>query len=147
MNPAIYRIVATAAVSWLFACGVQAQTSTGRNSADVEAEAVAAAHAPNQNVVRGSRGAEAFTPMADPDAVQRQAMETARAPNQNITRGSRGFDPFTSSADEAAMRAQAMAAAAAPDQNVVSGSRFNSRVISTMRPAADSSRTATQTNR
>ena len=147
MNPAIYRIAATAAVSWLLACSAHAQTGPGRNSADVEAEAVAAAHAPNQNIVRGSRGAEAFTPVADPDAMQRQAMETARAPNQNITRGSRGFDPFTSSADEAAIRAQATAAAAAPDQNVVSGSRYNSRVISTMRPATDGSRTATQTNR
>lgn len=44
--------------------GVQ-QVSGQRARADVAAEAVAAAHAANQNVTRGSRGADAFKSSAD----------------------------------------------------------------------------------
>jgi hypothetical protein len=119
---------------------VQAQPAQGRSSADVEAEAIAAAHAPNQNVTRGSRGAEPFTPMADAEKMQQQAIATARAPDQNVTRGSRGAEPFTPMADSAAVNAQAIATASAPDQNVVSGSRVNSKVISTMQNPATASK-------
>ncbi len=119
---------------------VQAQTVQGRSRADVEAEAIAAAHAPNQNVTRGSRGAEPFTPMADADKMAQQAVATAHAPDQNVTRGSRGAEPFTPMADPAAVNAQAIATASAPDQNVVGGSRVNSRVISTMQNSATASK-------
>jgi hypothetical protein len=119
---------------------VQAQTVQGRSRADVQAEAIAAAHAPNQNVTRGSRGTEPFTPMADPDKMTHQAVATAHAPDQNVTRGSRGAEPFTPMADPAAINAQAIATASAPDQNVVGGSRVNSRVISTMQNPATASK-------
>ncbi|MGJ7506261.1 hypothetical protein [Variovorax sp. GT1P44] len=128
----ISRILATTAAAWMLAGAAVAQSPAGRSRADVEAEAIAAARAPDQNVTRGSRGAEPFTSVADPAKVQKDAVDTAHAPNQNVTRGSRGADPFTSTADAAAMRAQAEATAAAPDQNVTSGSRVNSKVISTM---------------
>lgn len=59
------------------------------NRADVEAEAVRAAAAPNQNVTRGSRGADPFTSVADSAAVRAQAVATANAPDQNVTSGSR----------------------------------------------------------
>lgn len=133
-------------ITWgalLAACAVasvQAQTVQGRSRADVQAEAIAAAHAPNQNVTRGSRGAEAFTPMADPEKVAQQAIATAHAPDQNVTRGSRGAEPFTPMVDPAVINAQAIAAASAPDQNVVGGSRVNSRVISTMQNPATASK-------
>ncbi|MDM0078455.1 hypothetical protein QTH90_28890 [Variovorax sp. J2P1-59] len=128
----ISKILATTAAAWMLAGGAVAQSPAGRSRADVEAEAIAAAHAPNQNVTRGSRGAEPFTSVADPAKVQQDAIDTAHAPNQNVTRGSRGAEPFTSTADPDAVRAQAEAAAAAPDQNVTSGSRVNSKVISSM---------------
>jgi hypothetical protein len=128
----IIKILTTTAIAWMLANSVHAQVSAGRNRAEVQSEAIAAAHAPNQNVTRGSRGAEPFSSVADRAAVRQQAIETARAPNQNVTRGSRGADPFTSTADPATVRAQAEAAATAPDQNVTSGSRVNSKVVSTM---------------
>jgi len=68
--------------------GVQAPVSA-LSRADVQAEAVRTAAAPNQNVVRGSRGAEAFTPTADRAAVRQQAVRTAAAPDQNVPSGSR----------------------------------------------------------
>lgn len=137
MNTApIIRIVTTTAIAWMLASSAHAQAPAGRSRAEVQAEAIAAPRAPNQNVTRGSRGAEPFTSVADPAAVQQQAVDTARAPNQNVTRGSRGADPFTSTADPKVVRAQAEAAAAAPDQNVTSGSRVNSKVLSTMPNAA-----------
>ena len=57
--------------------------------ADIEAEAARTAAAPNQNVVRGSRGAEPFKAVANPEAVYAQAVATANAPDQNVTGGSR----------------------------------------------------------
>jgi hypothetical protein len=128
----ISRILAVTAVAWLLASGVQAQTTGGRSRVEVEAEAIAAARAPDQNVTRGSRGAEPFTPTADPEAVRKQALDAASAPDQNVTRGSRGAEAFTPMADPSAVRSQAEAAAAAPDQNINSGSRVNSKVISSM---------------
>ena len=70
------QIIAAAALSLLAAAGAQAETYegvqkpvSGLSRADVEAEAVRAAAAPNQNVTRGSRGADPFTSVADPAAV------------------------------------------------------------------------------
>jgi nicotinic acid phosphoribosyltransferase len=68
--------------------GVQTHTSA-LSRAEVDAEAVRAASAPNQNVVRGSRGAESFTAVADPKAVAQEAMRAAAAPDQNVSSGSR----------------------------------------------------------
>jgi hypothetical protein len=90
------RILAAAALSLLAAAGAQAETYQGvhtgvsaKSRADVAAEAVAAAAAPNQNVVRGSRGAEPFNSVASPEAVRAQAIATANAPDQNVTGGSK----------------------------------------------------------
>ncbi|MDB5827547.1 MAG: hypothetical protein JWQ73_1767 [Variovorax sp.] len=140
----LYSNIAVTALAVLAITAAQAQPVTGRTRAQVEAEAIAAAHAPDQNVTRGSRGAETFTPAADPAKMQQQAIATAHAPDQNVTRGSRGADPFVSSMDSAAVDAQARATAAAPDQNVVSGSRVNSRVISTMANPANANMQAQQ---
>jgi len=89
-------ILAAAALSVLAVTGAQAETYQGvqpavsaKNRADVAAEAVKAASAPDQNVTRGSRGAEAFTPVADSAAVHAQAVATASAPDQNVVGGSR----------------------------------------------------------
>jgi hypothetical protein len=60
--------------------------------ADPEAvykQAVETASAPNQNVTRGSRGADPFTSSRDPAQVSQEAMATAAAPDQNVTGGSR----------------------------------------------------------
>src|SRR5215469_679404 len=90
MNASItYRLVTAAAAAWLLAAGAQAQQPAGRSRAEVQAEAIAAAHAPDQNVTRGSRGAEKFTPMADPQKVYEQAVATAGARDQNVNSGSR----------------------------------------------------------
>jgi hypothetical protein len=90
------HILAAAALSILAATGAQAENYDGvhhgvsaKSRDEVSAEAVRTAAAPNQNVVRGSRGAEAFTPVADPAAVRAQAVATAAAPDQNVSAGSR----------------------------------------------------------
>jgi hypothetical protein len=130
----ISRIVTTTAMAWLLASAACAQQApAGRSAADVEAEAIAAAHAPNQNVTRGSRGPETVNSVADPEKMYQEAVATSHAPNQNVTRGSRGPETVKPMADPSMIALQAEAAAAAPDQNVVGGSRVNSKVISTMR--------------
>ncbi|MDR6854738.1 DUF4148 domain-containing protein [Variovorax guangxiensis] len=90
------HILAAAALSFLAAAGAHAETYQGVqapvsavNRADIEAEAARTASAPNQNVVRGSRGAEPFKAVANPEAVYAQAVATANAPDQNVTGGSR----------------------------------------------------------
>ena len=90
------RILAAAALSFLAAAGAQAETYEGvhtgvsaKSRDEVSAEAVRTAAAPNQNVVRGSRGAEAFNSVANPEAVRAQAVATANAPDQNVVGGSR----------------------------------------------------------
>lgn len=90
------HILAAAALSFLAAAGAQAETYQGvhqgvsaKSRDEVNAEAASAAAAPNQNIPRGSRGAEAFTPVADPAAVRAQAIATASAPDQNVSGGSR----------------------------------------------------------
>ncbi|SFP94852.1 hypothetical protein [Variovorax sp. 770b2] len=55
----------------------------------VAAEAVSTAHAPNQNVTRGSRGADPFTSTASAQSVYEDAVLTAHAPDQNVSSGSR----------------------------------------------------------
>lgn len=134
MNASITtRLMATTAAAWLLTGIAHAQQpSAGRSRAEVQAEAVAAAHAPDQNVTRGSRGPEKFTPTADPDKVYEQAVATAHARDQNVTRGSRGPEAFTPMADPERVYQQAVATAHAPDQNVTSGSRVNSKVVSTL---------------
>ena len=52
-----YQLVLAAAFAVMAVASVQAQTTSGRSRDAVEAEAIATAHAPNQNVVRGSREA------------------------------------------------------------------------------------------
>ncbi|MBB3181401.1 hypothetical protein [Variovorax sp. Sphag1AA] len=133
----IHRLIATTAALWLVTGTAHAQQPVGRSRAEVQAEAVSAAHAPDQNVTRGSRGAEKFTPMADPGKVYEQAVDTARAPDQNVVRGSRGAEKFTPMADPEQVYRQAVSTASAPDQNVNSGSRVNSKVISTMSNPAE----------
>lgn len=59
------------------------------NRADVEAEAQRAAAAPDQNVARGSRGAERFTVAATRANVAKEAERSAAAPDQNVASGSR----------------------------------------------------------
>ena len=91
-----FTFLAAATLSLLATFGAQAETYEGVHQsvsalsrADVNAEAVRAAAAPNQNVTRGSRGADPFTSVADPAAIRAQAIATANAPDQNVSSGSR----------------------------------------------------------
>jgi len=90
------HILAAAALSILAAAGAQAETYTGVHAAvsaksrnEVNAEAVGAAAAADQNIPRGSRGAEPFKSVADEAAVRAQAVATANAPDQNVVGGSK----------------------------------------------------------
>lgn len=90
------HLLAAAALSILAATGAQAETYDGVHAAvsaksreEVNAEAVKTASAPNQNVVRGSRGAEPFNSVADPAAVRAQAIATANAVDANVVPGSK----------------------------------------------------------
>lgn len=55
----------------------------------VNAEALRAASAPDQNVVRGSRGAETVATSKDRALARAEAVRTASAPDQNVNSGSR----------------------------------------------------------
>lgn len=90
------HLFAAAALASLAAVGAQAETYEGVHApvsamsrSDVEAQAVATAHAKDQNVVRGSRGAETVAVSRDRAGVQAEAVRTAAAPDQNVTSGSR----------------------------------------------------------
>lgn len=90
------QILAAAALTLLVAVGAQAETYQGVNTAvstksrdEVNAEAVRAASAPNQNVTRGSRGPETVAVSKDRAIVQAEAVRTSYAPDQNVTGGSR----------------------------------------------------------
>jgi len=90
------HLFATVAVAFLAAAGAQAETYEGVHApvsaasrSAVEAQAVAAAHAKDQNVVRGSRGAETVAVSRDRAGVQAEAIRAAAAPDQNVTSGSR----------------------------------------------------------
>jgi long-subunit acyl-CoA synthetase (AMP-forming) len=68
--------------------GVQAPVSA-KSRADVEAQAIATANAKDQNVVRGSRGAETVAVSRDRSGVEAEAIRAAAAPDQNVSSGSR----------------------------------------------------------
>ncbi len=116
------RLLAAAAVTLLATLGAQAETYEGvaqpvsaLGRAEVNAEAVRAASAADQNVVRGSRGAEAFTSAATRDSVRAQAALAAAAPDQNVVPGSRVNSRVVSTlrhpAEARAQRASAAAGA------------------------------------
>ena len=56
---------------------------------EIADQAVAAAHAPDQNVARGSRGADPFTSAVSSQTVYEDAVRAAHAPDQNVGSGSR----------------------------------------------------------
>lgn len=66
--------------------GVQSITSV-KTRAEMNAQAVATASAPNQNVTNGSRVSPALTTPADRNVVGAEAVAAAQAPNQNLNRG------------------------------------------------------------
>ena len=90
------QLVAVGSFAMLAAAGANAETYQGvqplasaMSRAEVAAEAVRTASAPNQNVVRGSRGAETVAISRDRAGVVYEAMRTAAAPDQNVSSGSR----------------------------------------------------------
>lgn len=99
MQAASLKFLAVTAFSAIAALGsvaAQAESYDGVHThvsalsrADVDAEALRTAAAPNQNVVRGSRGAETMATSRDRAGVVFEAMRTAAAPDQNVTSGSR----------------------------------------------------------
>ncbi|WP_431274403.1 DUF4148 domain-containing protein [Variovorax ureilyticus] len=117
------HILAAAALSILAAAGAQAETYDGvqaavsaKNRDEVNAEAVRAAAAADQNIPRGSRGAEQFKSVADPAAVRAQAVATANAPDQNVVGGSKYNSRVISTMNKSAeprVQAQKEGAAAA----------------------------------
>ncbi|MEJ8845701.1 DUF4148 domain-containing protein [Variovorax rhizosphaerae] len=87
---------ALAVVGLIAAAGVQAETYegvqapvSGLNRADVQGEAMRTARAPDQNVTRGSRGAETVQVSGDRIAVKAEAVRAASAPDQNVNASSR----------------------------------------------------------
>jgi hypothetical protein len=90
------QVVAIGSFALLAAAGAKAESYEGvqpltsaKSRAEVNAEAVREASAPDQNVVRGSRGAETMAISRDRAGVVFEAMRTAAAPDQNVTSGSR----------------------------------------------------------
>ncbi|MEJ7687035.1 MAG: DUF4148 domain-containing protein [Variovorax sp.] len=89
-------VTAVSALAALASVAAQAESYDGvhgpvlaMSRAEINAEAVRAASASHQNVVRGSRGAEPFTPSADRAVMAQEAMRAAHAPDQNVSSGSR----------------------------------------------------------
>ncbi|MGJ7528989.1 DUF4148 domain-containing protein [Variovorax sp. GB1P17] len=90
------HIVAVGSFAMLAAAGAKAESYEGvqapvsaKSRVEVNAEAVRTASAPNQNVVRGSRGAETVAVSTDRASVVAEAVRTAAAPDQNVSSGSR----------------------------------------------------------
>ncbi|WPH13688.1 DUF4148 domain-containing protein [Variovorax paradoxus] len=90
------QVVAIGSFALLAAAGAKAESYEGvqpltsaKSRAEVNAEAIREASAPDQNVVRGSRGAETMAVSRDRAGVVFEAMRTAAAPDQNVTSGSR----------------------------------------------------------
>jgi len=91
------KFIAAAAVALFAAAGVaQAETYEGvlqssstASRAEVNAQAVAAAQAKDQNVPRGSRGAETVAVSGPRGPVAAEAVRAASAPDQNVSSGSR----------------------------------------------------------
>lgn len=69
--------------------GVQTLPGGGMQRAAVMADAVRSASAPDQNVVRGSRGAEKVLVSQDRSIARAEALRAAAAPDQNVSAGSR----------------------------------------------------------
>jgi len=90
------RFLAVSALALLGATAAQAEAYEGVQApvsaldrAAVHAEAVAAAHAPNQNVPSGSVVLAPLPQSRDRLQVQAEAVRAAYAPDQNVTPGSR----------------------------------------------------------
>lgn len=88
--------LAISAIALLGTSAAQAETYQGvlvaprdRNRADVMHDAMRTAHAPDQNVVRGSRGAEPIGVSQDRAAARVESVRAAAAPDQNVSAGSR----------------------------------------------------------
>jgi|LNAP01.1.fsa_nt_gb hypothetical protein len=89
------QIIAAAALTLLAAVGAHAETYDGvqqvvsvKSRAAVDAEAVAAAHAPDQNINRSSKVAPALPSPTSRAAVAAEAVAAANAANQNLDRKS-----------------------------------------------------------
>lgn len=87
------QIIAAAALSFIAVAGAHAENYQGvqqvnsvNSRATIEAQGVAAAHAPNQNVTNGSRVTPALVSSTSRAAVAEQAVAAAHAPNQNLDR-------------------------------------------------------------
>jgi hypothetical protein len=90
------NLFAAAALALLAASGAQAETYEGVHApvsamsrSDVEAQAVAAAHAKDQNVTRGSRGPETVAVSRDRAGVEAEAISYSARPDQNVVAGSK----------------------------------------------------------
>lgn len=91
-----HTFLAVSAIALLGVSAAQAENYSGvllapqgANRTDVMAEAVRTANAPNQNVVRGSRGAETMAVSQDRETVRAEAERAAGAPDQNVSSSSR----------------------------------------------------------
>jgi hypothetical protein len=90
------QIIAISSFAMLAAGGAKAETYDGvqsavsaKSRAEVNAEAMRTASAPNQNVVRGSRGPETVAVSMERERVVAEAVRAAAAPDQNVSSGSR----------------------------------------------------------
>lgn len=90
------QIIAVGSFAMLAAAGAKAESYEGvlpavsaKSRAEVSAEAVRTASAPDQNVVRGSRGSETVAVSTERARVVAEAVRTAAAPDQNVSSGSR----------------------------------------------------------
>ncbi|MFT4265991.1 MAG: DUF4148 domain-containing protein [Xenophilus sp.] len=90
------RLFAAVALSLAAAAGAHAETYEGvqapvaaRSRAEVQAEAVKASGAPNQNVSSASLVQASPTAPRDRVLVQAEAVRAAAAPDQNVSSGSR----------------------------------------------------------
>lgn len=90
------QIITVGSFAMLAAAGAKAESYQGvqpavsaMSRAEVSAEAVRTASAPNQNIVRGSRGPETVAVSTERARVVAEAVRTAAAPDQNVTSGSR----------------------------------------------------------
>jgi len=90
------QIITVGSFAMLAAAGAKAESYQGvqpavsaMSRAEVSAEAVRTASAPDQNIVRGSRGPETVAVSTERARVVAEAVRTAAAPDQNVTSGSR----------------------------------------------------------
>lgn len=90
------KIVPVPVLTFLVAAGAYAEAYDGVHNAistktrdEVNSEAVRTAAAPDQNVVRGSRGPETMAVSKERSLVEAEAIRAAWAPDQNVGSGSR----------------------------------------------------------